>query len=165
MYHMKTFKPGGEEIMADARYTVEKCLTPGFPTAKAFKLVFTEDKVFVLFIGKDRRGFGTTGGGLLGRLVFEMMARKSDKKIARAMEAMAGRDPEELVRTLPKSCFFLYADLTEFKERKGSLLAGWPIMKLKLRNGDKHKFNFYDEAQRLAVIDLIKEKRGDLLLS
>ena len=145
------------------KLVVQKTLRPGVPSAKAYQLIFSDEAIYVIFLGRDWGGYGGSNVSVLGKMVVAAAGGVSFNKIAEKLQEIKDEEVEKLISDDSKnSGKILYGDLKEFQSKKKGFLSGDAYVVLKT-DKDKYKFTFTEEGPREAIEALIKQKRADLI--
>ncbi|MFA6521136.1 MAG: hypothetical protein WCT53_02000 [Candidatus Gracilibacteria bacterium] len=145
------------------KLVVQKTLMPGIPSAKAYQLIFSDEAAYLIFLGRDWGGYGGSNASVLGKMVVAAAGAVSHNKIAEKLEEIKDEEVEKLVSDDPKNSVKIpYGELKEFKNKAKNWWSGDAFVLFKT-SGGKYKFTFTEEEPRESIVELIKQKRPDLI--
>ena len=144
--------------------SIDKVLSPGIPSAKAFKLFCDASACYAIFLARDWGGYGGVGGGISvpGKVFTATVGAVSHNKIAGKLQKLRDATPEDLVKKDKRSVKIAYDEIVEFRHKEKSIWFGHPNILFKTKNG-KWRFTFADESAYKEVVSFILDKRPDLV--
>jgi hypothetical protein len=147
----------------EVKLLIQKTLVPGVPSAKAYQLVFTDENIYVLFLSRDWGGFRHGGPNVISTLAQSVAGAISHNVIAEKMQEIQNQNLDELVAKDKNSRKWKYENINLIKHKKKSFLSGPAYVTIKTNTKDSFKFVFDDDESYAAIIQLIQEKRPELL--
>jgi hypothetical protein len=138
-------------------------------SARAYRLYFTDRGIYFIHLGEDSGQIPLgPGGGLAGALARAIADKLSEAQIGKNLQRLEQQGLDRAVACDKRSSRALYGMLEAFHSQSYTWYR-WPHVTFQALGKAPLKLTFdigeedHGEAKRRAIIDLIKEKRPDLV--